>query len=59
MEAIIPNNGMDIPDQAIERLAQFLLPRIQAYFEQNGEHLPDHESKAASSTAADAQQPAA
>lgn len=39
---MLQSSGMDIPDQAIERIARFLLPKMQAFFENEAMQNNDH-----------------
>ncbi len=39
---MLQSSGMDIPDQAIERIARCLLPKIQAFFENEAMLNNDH-----------------
>ena len=39
---MLQSSGMDIPDHAIERIARCLLPKIQAFFENEAMVNNDH-----------------
>ncbi len=39
---MLQSSGIDIPDQAIERIDRCLLPKIQAFFEKEATNNNDH-----------------
>lgn len=49
------NGAMNIPDDAIERLARFLFPRMLAYFSsEEGQHEPASENDSTTAAFSDA-----
>ena len=53
------SNGMTIPDSAIERLARFLLPRMQAFLESEQEKQSAADADLSNEKTADGEDPAA
>ena len=53
------SNGMTIPDSAIERLARFLLPRMQAFLESEQEKQPATYADSSNEKAATGENPKA